>query len=527
MLSAIVNYDHCEIKRENMKIFVSYKNAIVYIICLLYIFLFVYAAVSKFLDFENFQAQLGQSPLLSAFTGSISYAVLIAEIIISILLCFSKSRYVGLYAAFFLMVMFTAYIVVILNYTSFIPCSCGGILEKMEWKGHLIFNTIFCLLAAIGILAKSSHPYLLAFTSDESSPASISSKKILKPILSLAILTLVGTAMIVTLYVSSENKLHKENPFIRRFIQGAASRTAEAKLHNNTLYFAGSSRDKIYISDYMAPLHVFEYDTTLKTKKHFKITLDSDDHPFQRVQLRIAGAYFFLMDGTVPIIYRGKISDWKATTVKSNDVPFFSTVEAIDSMTIAFRSRQKLSAAHVLGYFHFREPVKITYHPELLQKQIDGYFDSDGMMHFDQDSKKMIYTYYYRNQFIVTDDDLHLLYRGKTIDTTSRANIKIAYIEDLDQQKLVSSSGPINNLSIHNRNLLLINSTLRGRFETVEMWKRAAIVDVYNTRDNTYLSSIYIYNIQKDKLRDMLLINQQLFVIVGQTLQRYSLSDHF
>jgi uncharacterized membrane protein YphA (DoxX/SURF4 family) len=499
------------------------KNRLVTIISYLFILLFVYAAVSKILEFRNFQAQLGQSPLLSALTGFISYAVLIVEMLIAIALSIPKCRLIGLYAAFLIMVMFTAYIVVILNYSSFIPCSCGGILEKMEWKGHLIFNIAFCLLAVLGIITGSRRLSRKVKPEQET----FTRKKILKPILSLTILAAVGTATISTLYVTSENKLHKENPFIRRFIQGAALRTAETKLHNNTLYFVGSNNDKIYIGDYMAPLHVFEYDTTLKTKRHFKITLDSDDHPFQRVQLCIAGKYFFLMDGTVPIIYRGKVSDWKATTIKFNDVPYFSTVEAIDSVTIAFRSRHKLSAANVLGHLNFRERVKITYHPELLQKQIDGYFDSDGMMHFDQESKKMIYTYYYRNQFIVTDDDLHLLYRGKTIDTTSRVKIKVAYIKDLGQRKLSTSSGPINNLSTHNRNLLLINSTLRGRFETIEMWKRAAIVDVYNTRDNTYLSSIYIYNIKKDKLRDMLLINHELYVIIGHTLQRYSLSKHF
>lgn len=503
------------------------KNYLPTIISYLLILLFVYAAVSKMLDFQNFQAELGQSPLLSAFTGYISYAVLIAEIIISILLSFSKSRVVGLYAAFTLMVMFTAYIVVILNYSSFIPCSCGGILEKMDWKDHLIFNIAFCLLPALGIIASTRHHQWKRNSLHEGQFDTKSQKNILKPILWLVILTVVATATISTLFVTSENKLHKENPFIRRFIQGAASLTAEVPLHNGTLFFAGSSRDKIYIGDYMAPLHVFEYDTTLKTKTHFKIELDSDNHPFQRVQLRIAGADFFLMDGTVPVIYRGKIRDWKATSIKSIDVPYFSTAEIIDSATIAFRSRQKLSLNNVLGRYNFSEPAKVKFNPALLQKQIDGYFDTDGIMHYDQESKNLIYTYYYRNQFIVSDDQLVLIYRGKTIDTTSRANIKVEYIKELNQRKLASSSIPVNKLSTHNQNLLLINSTLRGQFETVEMWKRAAIVDVYNTQNNTYLSSIYIYNIKNEKLRDMLLINQELFVIIGQTLQRYSLSKQF
>lgn len=52
------------------------------LICYLFIILFIYAAVSKLMDFENFQIQLAQSPLLSAYPGFVSYAVIIVEIVI-------------------------------------------------------------------------------------------------------------------------------------------------------------------------------------------------------------------------------------------------------------------------------------------------------------------------------------------------------------------------------------------------------------------------------------------------------------
>ena len=135
-----------------MKLPATTKSIIVNSICLLYVLLFIYAAVSKFLDFENFQVQLGQSPLLSAFAGWVSWGVPITEILIAIVLLFPRYRLVGLFAAFSLMVMFTTYIIIILNFSSFIPCSCGGILEKMSWTQHLIFNIVFVLLAAAGIL---------------------------------------------------------------------------------------------------------------------------------------------------------------------------------------------------------------------------------------------------------------------------------------------------------------------------------------------------------------------------------------
>jgi hypothetical protein len=53
------------------------------------------------------------------------------------------------------MVMFTAYIVAILNFSNYVPCSCGGVLEKLGWREHLIFNSAFVVLGLIGIVLQA------------------------------------------------------------------------------------------------------------------------------------------------------------------------------------------------------------------------------------------------------------------------------------------------------------------------------------------------------------------------------------
>lgn len=130
------------------------KSGIVIFVSYGYALLFIYAASSKLLDYQNFQIQLGQSPLLSAFAGSVALTVPITEILIALMLFIPKFRLIGLFAAFSLMTMFTAYIYIILNYSSFVPCSCGGVLQKMTWDQHLIFNEAFLILAALAILIK-------------------------------------------------------------------------------------------------------------------------------------------------------------------------------------------------------------------------------------------------------------------------------------------------------------------------------------------------------------------------------------
>ncbi|WP_177765319.1 MauE/DoxX family redox-associated membrane protein [Flavobacterium sp. I3-2] len=117
-----------------------------------FIILFVYAAVSKLIDFENFQVQIAQSPLLSAFATPIAYGVVFGELIIALMLCFTKSRTLGLYLFLGFMTAFTVYIYLILNYSPFVPCSCGGVLEKMGWTEHLWFNLGVCVVAVWGIV---------------------------------------------------------------------------------------------------------------------------------------------------------------------------------------------------------------------------------------------------------------------------------------------------------------------------------------------------------------------------------------
>ena len=126
-----------------------------------FILLFVYAAVSKLVDFENFQVQIAQSPLLSAFATFIAYAVVIGELIIALMLCFKKSKTLGLYLFLGFMTAFTVYIYLILNYSPFVPCSCGGGLEKMGWWEHLWFNGVVCLMTIAFIFLSNNSNFCL------------------------------------------------------------------------------------------------------------------------------------------------------------------------------------------------------------------------------------------------------------------------------------------------------------------------------------------------------------------------------
>jgi len=122
----------------------------------LFVLLLLYTAASKLMDYDKFQLQMSKSPITTDYAHILVWVVPSLEIIISILLLISRTVALGLYSALALMLLFTVYIYAILNFSDSIPCSCGGVIEKMSWKQHLIFNLVFIGLALLGIMTQST-----------------------------------------------------------------------------------------------------------------------------------------------------------------------------------------------------------------------------------------------------------------------------------------------------------------------------------------------------------------------------------
>jgi hypothetical protein len=120
------------------------------LISILLIVLFTYAAVSKMIDYHLFTKQLSASPLLSPFAGVLTWFIPAAELYTVILLLNSSWRKAGLLMSVVLMTLFTLYIIVMLLFFERIPCSCGGVLQRMNWHEHLIFNIVFTLISITG-----------------------------------------------------------------------------------------------------------------------------------------------------------------------------------------------------------------------------------------------------------------------------------------------------------------------------------------------------------------------------------------
>jgi hypothetical protein len=127
------------------------KKWFIILSALLLALLLLYAAIYKLYDYKTFVSQLNGSPLLHNYSNILAWLVPGIEIIIAGLLFYPRTRLIGLYSSFFLMLFFTVYVYVLPRLYTNPGCSCGGIISKLSWQGHFYFNLFFTLMAGAAV----------------------------------------------------------------------------------------------------------------------------------------------------------------------------------------------------------------------------------------------------------------------------------------------------------------------------------------------------------------------------------------
>ncbi|AMR32379.1 hypothetical protein A0256_13580 [Mucilaginibacter sp. PAMC 26640] len=116
------------------------------------ILMFTYATASKLIDFRSFRTQMLVQPVPKWSVGYLIIFIPLIELATIVFLLFKITRTAGFYASAFLMLLFTVYVgLAITGAFGSIPCSCGGIIGKLNWQQHFAFNLIFLFLSIYGI----------------------------------------------------------------------------------------------------------------------------------------------------------------------------------------------------------------------------------------------------------------------------------------------------------------------------------------------------------------------------------------
>ncbi|MFD2556289.1 MauE/DoxX family redox-associated membrane protein [Sphingobacterium tabacisoli] len=120
-------------------------------IAYLFLFVFVYTAFEKSVDFQTFVQSMERYAYFKSCAKPIAAVVIGSEILIAALLLFERTRLIGLCASLLLMIAFTGalYYITYVLHSSY--CNCGGFINTLSASQHLWFNGLLIALAIAGI----------------------------------------------------------------------------------------------------------------------------------------------------------------------------------------------------------------------------------------------------------------------------------------------------------------------------------------------------------------------------------------
>jgi hypothetical protein len=337
----------------------------------------------------------------------------------------------------------------------------------------------------------------------------------------------VSIATVVVLFAMSGIMKDKRNSFLREFPPHPAIEGDTFNIKYGTYYIAGVSSSHIYLGNYRAPLHMLVLNMALTDSQHVKLNLKGvRDQKFWSARVKVDSPQFYLIDGAVPIVYKGNVNDWSGEKLP-NDSTYFREFIPLNASSFVVKSLSGAKGENILGKIASFSPFQV-FTDKILQKQLDGVFCTDGILDYNKELNQLIYLYYYRNQFIVMDTMVNLIYRGNTIDTISRAKVKVATIESENSKTLSSPPYFVNKACDTSGDLLFINSNLLAKNEHQEAFNDGNVIDMYNLKTGKYIFSFYIYHFfGKKKMSEFRVIGDKMVVRYDNLIRIWHLKPEY
>ncbi len=467
------------------------------------VILFVYTGVSKLLDTGIFISQIAQSNMLAPYAKFLALVVPIIELGLAIALLIPHLRIKALLGSYFLMLSFSIYVYLIWMYSPNIPCSCGGILEAMDWEAHLYFNGALTFLAG------------LAWKLEQAPP--ISYKHLL-------IGSLLAISLVLALFfLQPQPKLLEDHSFSRSYYTGEIKEIASQKLAYNSYYLAGVKDSLVYLGNSTGFTHGLVWNYHTSDTLHFKIELPDAPESFKALpKWKVYEGYFYMAEGVTPSIYKGKVDEWIAKEFMPQ-VPYFSDWVAIDSTRFILRALQASTQKYVLVDYKDTEPY-VTIHNVLVQEN-ENLFEVDGNLIWNTKKQQIGYLYFYKNQLPSWNlnfskvEKLDLLYASDLAEIQTNKGRDGTHLRD-------NPTSALHSKAIAHNDHWFVHSQVLGKGDIDAGMQKYNLIDVYHN-DTGYKYSIAIPRRNGVEIREFYINDIYLIALYPNELVVYMLNNFF
>lgn len=329
--------------------------------------------------------------------------------------------------------------------------------------------------------------------------------------------------VVVGLIVLSKDIREKPGSFLRQYPPHPVIEGKKVKLVDDDYYFAGVTNQYIYLASTLKPLELLRVNTGMTDTSLIQLKIPAlKGRRYVRITVAVDSPYFYVMDGAIPYIYRGKLNDRLATPFLKNSV-YFNDALPIAPGSFAINALSTKTQEDALGKLVINPIVSVKLNYELLKRQFDGSFDVDGSLSLNKYLNKLIYVYYYRNEFIVIDTNMNLEYRSNTIDTFRIAQVKTAKVASENEIRLSAPPIITNKSHATYRNWLFVHSLLPAKNEYMKTFAKSSTIDVYDLRRQYYEFSFPIPDDDGKKVREFRFTSGKLYVLFQNSIIQYDL----
>jgi hypothetical protein len=290
-------------------------------------------------------------------------------------------------------------------------------------------------------------------------------------------------------------------------------------LRYNSYYLAGTTSSRFYLGNHSTPQLITDISQSLTdTNVHRLNMLSAGGHFSRSLKITVDSPSIFLYEGVTPSVVQGRVGD--SLLHRAPGKFYFNWAAPLSPVSCVYRSID----IHQQNILIKQLNDSFTRVDNILEGQGDGIFSTEGELQAQPSANRLIYIYAYRNQFIVMDTNLHVRYKAKTIDTTSRVKFTVATIPS--ENKITLSSPPTlaNKKSCVSGNYLFIHSGLRADNDESGIYEVGSPIDVYSLTDGKYLFSFFLPDYRHHKIRDFRVFDKTLVALYDHYAYTYQLN---
>ncbi len=330
---------------------------------------------------------------------------------------------------------------------------------------------------------------------------------------------------VVFFYLFSDKINDKKNGFIRLFPPHMVEYQKKLDIKYNSYYITGATSENVYLGNYVYPIQLLKINYSSMDSMYLNLAMHVNGKiAWRALTIKIDSPILFIYDYITPVLLQGDLTTLQVYPLKIKDKELNRCLP-VTSTTFINTVYDKNHEQNILEKLVIGDQSVYSVPPTYrLERQGDGTFSTDGILNYSMSKGLLIYVYYYHNRFDCLDTNLALIYKSSTIDTISKAKIKLATIKS---EGLITEAAPplvVNKLTCVNEDELFINSSLLANNEDRRLFDHASVIDVYNLNGGNYKYSFYLPDFEKHKISGFQVVNKTLIAIYDHYILTYHIN---